>query len=100
LSTSLWCQRQTSSSFMNFCCFRLTSISPPMSQSHLTSARTTCWPLDTQNLFKLSPALIYTHAFTSETPSFAREGKWWRRSVFQALVPGSGCVGVGVGVDK
>jgi len=28
-----------------------------------------------QNLFKLSPALICIHTSTSETPSFAREGK-------------------------
>jgi hypothetical protein len=47
----------------------------PTCQSLLTSARTTSWLSDTQNLFKLSPALIYTHASTSETPSFAREGK-------------------------
>jgi hypothetical protein len=46
-----------------------------MSQSLLMSARTTFWPLDSQNLFKLSPALICIHASTSETPSFAREGK-------------------------
>jgi len=37
--------------------------------------RTTFWPLDTQNLFKPSPALICIPASTSETPSFAREGK-------------------------
>ncbi len=50
-------------------------ISRPTCQSHLTSARTTSWLSGTQNPFKLSPALICTHASTSETPSFAREGK-------------------------
>jgi hypothetical protein len=44
------------------------SITPDVGQNNL-------WPLDTQNLFKLSPALICIHASTSETPSFAREGK-------------------------
>jgi hypothetical protein len=52
-----------------------TSTSHPTFPSHLMSARTTSWLSGTQNLFKLSPALICTHASTSETPSFAREGK-------------------------
>ncbi len=66
-------------SSMNFFLCQSTSISRPTSQSHLMSARTTSWLSDTQNLFKLSPALICSHASTSETPSFAREGNWWRQ---------------------
>jgi hypothetical protein len=42
--------------------------------SHQTSGRTIFWPLDTQNLYKPSPAQIFTHPSTLETP-FAREGK-------------------------
>jgi hypothetical protein len=38
-----------------------------MSRSLLMLDLTIFWPLDTQNLFKLSAALIYTHASTSET---------------------------------
>jgi len=56
-----------------------------MSQSHLTSGWITCLPLDTPNLIKLSPALICTCAFTLVTPSFAREGKSWRK-VWKSLV--------------
>jgi len=70
-----WSRMPTCWSFTNFCHCRSTSTSRQTSQSPLTSARATFWPLDTQNLFKLSPALICIHASTSETPSFAREGK-------------------------
>jgi hypothetical protein len=41
------------------------SITPDVGQNNLLAI----------GLFKLSPALICTHATTSETPSFAREGK-------------------------
>jgi len=56
----------TCSSCMNFCCFWFISTSSQTFTSHWMSGKTTSWPLD-------------THASTSETPSFAREGKWWRQ---------------------
>jgi hypothetical protein len=43
--------------------------------SHQMSAKKTSSLVGTQNSFKLPPAQIFTHASTSETPSFAREGK-------------------------
>ncbi len=84
-STSLLCPTQTCSSFTSFCRLQSTSTSQQMSQSHLTSGWITCWPLDTPNLIELTPALICTRAFTLVTPSFAREGKWWRK-VWKSLV--------------
>jgi len=46
-----------------------------VSPSLWTSGRTTSWRWDTQNLFKPPPAPTFTPASSSETPSFAREGK-------------------------
>jgi hypothetical protein len=68
-------QTPTCWNFTNFCRYQSISTSRQMFKSPWTWGRTTCWPLVTQNLFKLSPALICIHASTSETPSFAREGK-------------------------
>jgi hypothetical protein len=73
--TSPWCRMPTCWNSTNFCPYRSISTSRQMFQSPRTWNRTTCSPLDTQNLFKLSPLLICIHASTLETPSFAREGK-------------------------
>ncbi len=75
----------TCSKCTNFCHYQSTSISWQIFQSLRMLGRTTYWGLDTQNLFKLSSAEMFTHASTSGTPSFAKEGKWWRQ-VWKSLV--------------
>jgi len=58
---------------LHFCPSQSTSTSPQRSSSRYMWGKTIFYLSGTQNLFKQSPILTYTHASTSGTLSFAKE---------------------------
>ncbi len=68
----------TSWTCTSFSCYWFISTLWPTSQWLQTLAPLTSSQSDTPNHFKLFPAQICILAFTSVTPSFARERKWWK----------------------
>jgi hypothetical protein len=76
-STYQWSPMPTYSIYMNSCHYQSISTSPPTFQSLRMSNQQTSSSLDTLNPFKPFPALTYMPASTSETLSFAKEGRRW-----------------------
>jgi len=74
-----WSPTTTCSICMSFSHFWSTSTLWPTSPSFPMSVPQMFMLSSIQSHFKLFPAQISTLACTTETPSFAREGKWWKQ---------------------
>jgi len=81
---------------LHFCPFQSTSTSPQRSSSRYMWGKTIFYLSGTQNLFKQSPILTYTHASTLGTLSFAKEGSSLPKSLHTSYwcqtQTGSNCI--------